>query len=101
MIIVTNIDVLKLDKSKMKDGGYTSKAGKDIVTKDLSLILIPASKGKSHYIVKQGTAKDDDTEMPIIGSANEFGRGAKAPMSGNHNSSNSAGASAPSEEEPF
>lgn len=76
MIIVAKINALEIDKTKLKKGSYKTQRGEDVEFLHLSLVLIPA-KGKNHYIVKQGTDKDDDTEMPIIGSANEFGKGAK------------------------
>lgn len=77
MIIVVRIDATKIDKSKLMEREYTTSAGVAHTAKNLELVLIPTPNGSNHYLAKQGTPADDKTEMPIIGVANEKGKGAK------------------------
>jgi hypothetical protein len=79
MIIVVRLDAKKIDKSKLAPKQFQSK-GQTIESLDLDLVLIPTPNGTNHYLVKQGTSADDKTDMPIIGSANEKGQGAKPPQ---------------------
>lgn len=99
MVIIATIDVSQIDKSKIKPNSFKKRNGEEVNTQDLDLVLIPTPNGRNHYMVKQGTPKDDQTEMPIIGNANERGVGAK-PKQGS-NQSNSAGQSPADADAPF
>jgi len=83
MIIAAQINLKQLDKLACKP--VTNQKGEKALYCDV--ILIPCSKGKNHYVIKQATSlekkkKDPDFQYPLCGKANERGQGAKPPMDG-------------------
>jgi hypothetical protein len=72
MPIAISVDVTKIDKGRF----YQGKKGKY-----LDLILIETPKGKSDYLVKQGSTREERQsgkrpDLPIIGNATILGNSA-------------------------
>lgn len=69
-MITVKIDATKIDKSRLFEGKPDRQTGK--APKYLDLVLIPRKEvgkfGDTH-IVKQSKRKDENVDLPIIGSA--------------------------------
>lgn len=69
-MITVKIDATKVDKSRLFEGKPDRQTGK--APKYLDLVLIPRKEvgrfGETH-IVKQSKRKDENVDLPIIGSA--------------------------------
>jgi hypothetical protein len=80
-LITVKIDVRKLDKARFFEGKPDKKGHKPLYAD----IVLVARKEVGQYgdthIVKQSKKKEEQVEMPIIGSATErvFSQAAKAP----------------------
>lgn len=77
-ILIAKIDVRKLDKTRFFEGKADASGHKPLYA---DIVLIPRKeKGRYNetHIVKQSKKKDENVEMPIIGSAEERG-GSAAP----------------------
>ena len=78
-IITLKVDVRKLEKARFFEGKPDKTGHKPLYA---DLVLVPKKEvgqfGDTHFIV-QSKKKDENIQMPIIGSATERGGAAPAP----------------------
>ena len=76
-IITVKLDVRKLDKARFFEGKADAQGHKPLYA---DLVLVPrreVGKYGDTHIAKQSKKKDEQVEMPIIGSATERGQQAQ------------------------